>query len=168
MLLFFLLFLFFGFFLFRHFLGQRLLQHALGQRHVVQGVLVIGPQCQRVLVGIDGALEVAELVAGVTEVVERICLDLVSLDVLEGLAGFRVAAGAVECHAAAIAVGEALGRLAVIAVIELGSRLLLPGLEPGCPGGCRAEQAGKQQCAAQARQAVSVQCAETFHDVFGR
>ena len=62
----------------------------------MQGVFVAGAQCQGCLVGLDGALVVTALVAGVAQVVEGVRLDLLAFDAFEGLTGIRVTAGPVE------------------------------------------------------------------------
>ncbi len=164
LLLLFLLLLFF-LLLLRHLFRQGLFQHPLGEGQVVQRVLVACAQRQRRLVGFHGTLVITAFVAGVAQVIQRVCPDLLAFDLLEHRAGLRIAPCAIQRHTAPVVIGKPCGRLAVLPFGELLRGLLLRVPEPVCVDSCRTRQAGQQDRAApeQAGHAGRTGCAAHAH-----
>ncbi len=107
-------------------------QHGAGEGEVVGGVIMGGVGRQDLLEGHRGAGVITELEAGVTEVVSGI-LGLASA--LEGAGSLLEETFPIERDPAPVGIGEAIGRVREVALLESGKGLLLGVLEQPRPSG---------------------------------
>ena len=105
-------------------------QQGAGDGQVVARILVAGVRLQHRLIGLGGPRIVRELETGVAQVVAGILLDRLPLHMAEALGCLLVATGAVQGHAPAVGVGEALRGAAVVPGAKGLVRLLLLVGEP--------------------------------------
>ena len=109
-------------------------EHGPGERQVVVGILVIRVLAQHRLVGFCSPYEIAELEAGVAQVVTGVLLDRGAFHAAEGVGRLLETSGLVQGHAAPVLVTESFGSLLVVAGLEVLVGLLLLVQEDVGPG----------------------------------
>ena len=120
-------------------------QHGAREGQIVGGVLLGRIGAQDLLIGGDGACEIAELEAGIPQVVLGRLRVGAMVRTLEGPGGVLVAPGTVECNAPAVGILERLGRPDVVARPEAVEGLLLAVLEESSLGARRREPQNDRQ-----------------------
>jgi hypothetical protein len=105
-------------------------QNGPGQGQVVTGVSMVGVLIEHLLVGRHGPSEIANLKAGVAQVVGGVLGHFRALFPGESVSGFDVTSGAVQGDTPAVRIAELIGRAGIIALPELLLRFLFLVDEP--------------------------------------
>ena len=98
----------------------------------MQGIFIIRPQRQGLLIGRYRTLVLTSLEAGITEVIQGVRLNLLTLNTGKGLTRLGIAARAVKGNSTPVRIIELFGRGLVVTCFIFLHGILLRGPEPGC------------------------------------